>query len=73
MTKREAILTVLAQGEAYGQEIRERAAALDVKFHQGNLYPLLRDMEAEGVLASREGDPVPERGNRPRRYYRRTL
>jgi PadR family transcriptional regulator, regulatory protein PadR len=29
-------------------------------------------MEREGLLESYEGDPLPERGGRPRRYYKLT-
>jgi len=43
-----------------------------VKLRQGTIYPLLREMENEGFLDSYEGEPMPERGGRPRRYYRLT-
>ncbi len=39
---------------------------------QGSVYPALRDLEDEGLLESYEGDPLPERGGRPRRYYKLT-
>ena len=29
-------------------------------------------MEKEGLVKSREGDPLPERGGRPRVYYKLT-
>jgi PadR family transcriptional regulator PadR len=33
---------------------------------------VLRELEAEGLLESWEGESLPERGGRPRRYYRLT-
>ena len=38
----------------------------------GSVYPALRELEREGLVASREADPLPERGGRPRRYYNLT-
>jgi PadR family transcriptional regulator PadR len=38
----------------------------------GSVYPALRDLEREGLVESREADPSPERGGRPRRYYKLT-
>lgn len=67
---RAAILAVLDEGESYGLEIMDRARQLGFWLTQSSLYPELRSMEREGLLVSWEGDPLPERGNRPRRYYR---
>lgn len=39
---------------------------------QGSVYPALRDLEREGLLESYEGELTPERGGRPRRYYKLT-
>ena len=33
-------------------------------------YMVLRRLEARGLLESRLGDPTPERGGRPKRYFR---
>lgn len=73
---REAILLVLGDRELYGLEIIDigRIAIMPRGFprlHQGNVYPELRAMEAEGVLVAREVDGPPERGGRPRFYYRK--
>jgi PadR family transcriptional regulator, regulatory protein PadR len=38
----------------------------------GNTYPALRELETEGLVKSWEADPTPERGGRPRRYYKLT-
>lgn len=70
-----AALQVLVSGESYGLEIIERIgkSTKGVMFPpQGRVYPALRELEAEGLLESYEGPPLPERGGRPRRYYRIT-
>lgn len=70
-----AILQALIQGESYGLEIIERVATASggrIKILQGRVYPVLRRLEADGLLRSRDGEPVPETGGRPRRYYELT-
>ena len=57
-------------GEAYGAairaEIRERTKR---SITPGAIYPTLDRLEARGLLRSRVGDPLPERGGRARRYF----
>jgi PadR family transcriptional regulator PadR len=36
---------------------------------RGALYTALDRLETKGCLRSRVGDPLPERGGRPRRYF----
>jgi PadR family transcriptional regulator, regulatory protein PadR len=70
-----ALLSALVSGEGYGLEIIDRVRELtngEIKLVQGRVYPALRELEAEGFLESYEGEPLPERGGRPRRYYRIT-
>jgi PadR family transcriptional regulator, regulatory protein PadR len=72
---RTAILLALVSGKSYGLEIIQRV--LDrtggkIKIPQGRVYPILRELEHDGLLESYDGDPLPERGGRPRRYYRLT-
>lgn len=59
-----AILTRLEE-EHYGYSLREKLAERGLEVPEGTLYPLLRRLEAQGLLKSRwqlgEG--------RPRRYY----
>ena len=69
------LLEAVASGDGYGLELMERveeASGGKIKLHQGNAYPALRSLEREGLLSSYEGEPLPERGGRPRRYYRIT-
>jgi PadR family transcriptional regulator PadR len=70
-----AVLQALLRGPAFGLEVIERVADCTsgaVKIHQGNVYPTLRRLAAEGLLESYEADPLPERSGRPRVYYKLT-
>jgi DNA-binding PadR family transcriptional regulator len=60
-----AALSQLKQAQ-YGYSLRQALAARGMEIEEGTLYPLLRRLEAQGVLASewRTGDGP------PRRYYR---
>lgn len=61
-------LAVLSQlrSEQYGYSLKKALAEQGLEIDEGTLYPLLRRLEAQGLLRSRwrveEG--------RPRRYYR---
>lgn len=68
------LLSVLdrADGDLYGYQIAKQlqSAAPDLNVvKQGALYPVLRNMSASGLLASRV---VPSYAGPPRRYYRIT-
>jgi PadR family transcriptional regulator, regulatory protein PadR len=68
------LLAILRLGdEAYGVAIRavlaERAGR---SFAPGALYTALERLESKGLIASRMGDPTPERGGRAKRYVRVT-
>ena len=70
-----ALLQALIQGESYGLELIERvkkATGGRTTLMQGRVYPVLRQLESEGLLESYDGEPLSERGGRPRRYYRLT-
>lgn len=72
---RTALLQALISKEGYGLELIERVRTLTkgkVSLLQGRVYPLLRELEDAGLLRSYNGDPLPERGGRPRRYYELT-
>lgn len=69
------MLQALVQGESYGLALIERVRTNTngvLRIQQGRVYPTLRALEAEGLLESYDGDPLPERGGRPRRYYKLT-
>jgi PadR family transcriptional regulator PadR len=68
------LLSVLAEADSdlYGYEIAKRLSGAGDRpspFKQGALYPVLRNMSAAGLLASRV---VPSYSGPPRRYYRIT-
>ena len=69
---RPLILALLRSGESYGYEIVERVRGLSkgtLEWSDGMLYPVLRRLERDGLLASRW---VKAENGRPRRYYRLT-
>ncbi len=65
------LLAVLRLGdEAYGVTIRsEIAKRTGRQVAPGALYTTLDRLEEKGCLASRMGDPTPERGGRAKRFY----
>ncbi|HVR03920.1 MAG TPA: PadR family transcriptional regulator [Polyangia bacterium] len=70
-----ALLQALLKGDSYGLELIDRvkeATKGKLVLRQATIYPGLRSMESEGLLRSYEGEPLPERGGRPRRYYQIT-
>ena len=75
ITARAALLQVLIGRPGFGLElidrVKERTGGA-VVLGQGSVYPALRDLEDEGLARSYDGDPLPERGGRPRRYYELT-
>lgn len=75
VTVQGALLQALVRGQSYGLELIERVEKQSngqIRLHQGSVYPALRALEEEGLLESFEADATPERGGRPRRYYKLT-
>lgn len=68
------LLTVINLGEeAYGVPIsREIEKHLGRDVSLGSVYAALERLAARGLVASRLGDPTPERGGKARRYFRVT-
>jgi PadR family transcriptional regulator PadR len=69
--EQQLLLIVLRLGdEAYANPIGETlAAAAGRRVARGALYTALERLEQKGCLRSSLGDPLPERGGRPRRYF----
>jgi PadR family transcriptional regulator PadR len=63
-----AVLSQLQQ-EQYGYSLKKALAERGLEIDEGTLYPLLRRLEAQGLLRSRW---TVEDG-RPRRYYRTSV
>jgi PadR family transcriptional regulator PadR len=56
--------------EAYGASVRsEIARCTEREPAPGALYTTLDRLEEKGLVTSRFGDPTPERGGRPKRYF----
>jgi DNA-binding PadR family transcriptional regulator len=68
------LLAVLRVGDdAYGVPIArelEETSGRDVLL--GSVYAALDRLEEKGLVASRLGDPTPERGGRAKRYFKVT-
>ncbi len=65
------LLAVLQLGEeAYGVPILEVLTTRGRRdLSRGALYTVLERLEVKGMLRSTRGEPVAERGGRPRRYF----
>ena len=61
-----AVLSQLSERQ-YGYSLKQQLAAQNLEIPEGTLYPLLRRLEAQGLLES-EWEVAGE--SRPRRYYR---
>jgi DNA-binding PadR family transcriptional regulator len=61
-----ALLLVLREGEAHGYELADAVAELapEERIDLGNLYRMLRSLEAEGIVQSRWRDDLPGRAKR---------
>lgn len=70
-SQREAvILSIIINGEKYGREIRnEYEERTSRKLPLGSLYVTLSRMEDSGLVDSRMGDSVHERGGNRRKYF----
>lgn len=76
VSPRGALLQALSGGEGFGMELMARVMRRTgdrVILRDGSVYPILREMEAEGLIAGREDTAAPSAaGGRPRRYWRLT-
>jgi DNA-binding PadR family transcriptional regulator len=69
----EQVLLVLLQqgGESYAVEVADRLEALTGRsVSAATAFMVMRRLEQRGLLSSRVGDPDPEWGGRPRRFYK---
>lgn len=68
-----AILSILINGEKYGLEIRnEYEDRTERQLPLGALYVALSRMEDSGLIESRMGESVHERGGNRRKYFKMT-
>ncbi len=66
------ILTLLRLGgESYAVPVAEALSRLTGReVSPATVYMVMRRLEEQGFMTSKVGTPDPERGGRPRRYYR---
>jgi PadR family transcriptional regulator PadR len=55
--------------QAYALSIQEEIKTHGHTLTLGVLYTVLNRLERRHLIRHREGDPAPERGDRPKRYY----
>jgi PadR family transcriptional regulator PadR len=70
-----AVLRLLEGGERYGYELVKLLDSRSegvLAMGQSTLYPLLYNLEAKGLIASRVAKPDDADTGRPRKYYRLT-
>ena len=70
-----AVLRILESGERYGYELVKLLDARSggvLAMGQSTLYPLLYNLEAKGLVASRIAPAEKSESGRPRKYYRLT-
>jgi PadR family transcriptional regulator, regulatory protein PadR len=68
-----AILSILINGEKYGREIRNQyEERTERQLPLGALYVTLSRMEDSGLIESRMGESVHERGGNRRKYFKMT-
>ena len=69
----EQVLLVLLRldGESYAVEVAEELEKLTGRAPSAaTVFMVMRRLEQRGLLGSRVGDPDPEWGGRPRRFYK---
>jgi len=72
LTTRAALLQVLRPAPGYGSDLIrrfERASAGRVRLAPGRVYPVLKELQAEGLVKAVRLAPRGRRGGRARIYY----
>jgi PadR family transcriptional regulator PadR len=65
------LMLLRLDGESYAVPVADELSRLTGRdVSPATTYMVMRRLEAQGLLTSRVGTPDPERGGRPRRYYR---
>jgi PadR family transcriptional regulator PadR len=68
------LLALLRLGDqAYGVSVRQKIAkCIDRDVSVGAIYATLDRLEQKGYVTSSMGEPTPQRGGRPKRFFRVT-
>ena len=70
-TNEQYVMLAIARGgrQSYALSIQEEIKMHGHALTLGVLYTVLNRLERRALVRHRDGDPVPERGDRPKRYY----
>lgn len=70
-TNEQYVMLAIVRGgrDAYALSIQDEIRTSGHALTLGVLYTVLNRLERRGLIRHRDGDPVPERGDRPKRYY----
>jgi len=70
-TNEQYVMLAIARGgrQSYALSIQDEIKVHGHALTLGVLYTVLNRLERRGLIRHRDGDPAPERGERPKRYY----
>ena len=70
-TNEQYVMLAIARGgkRSYALSIQDEIGTHGHTLTLGVLYTVLGRLERRGLVRHRDGDAMPERGDRPRRYY----
>ena len=70
-TNEQYVMLAIARGgrQAYALSIQDEIKTHGHALTLGVLYTVLNRLESRGLVRHRDGDPLPARGDRPKRYY----
>lgn len=70
-TNEQYVMLAIARGgrQSYALSIQDEIKTHGHALTLGVLYTVLSRLERRGLVRHRDGDPTPERGDRPKRYY----
>jgi PadR family transcriptional regulator PadR len=70
-TNEQLVMLAISRGgrQAYALSIQEEMKAHGQGMTLGVLYTVLNRLERKQLIRHRDGDPTPERGDRPKRFY----
>jgi DNA-binding PadR family transcriptional regulator len=72
LTTRSALLQVLRDRPGYGLELIRRLETAGIELAEARVYPVLKELKGQGLVACVRLAPREQRGGRTRIYYRLT-
>ena len=70
-TNEQLVMLAISRGgrQAYAISIQDEIKLHGPTLSLGVLYTVLGRLERQGLVRHRDGEPTPERGDRPKRFY----